>query len=99
MPGVPAYLLKDLWPGQLTVTTGAITVLVQPHQTAMYRYPRLFPAAERSRVRWATQPPRSAPQRLFGLGRVLGAPVVGDLAVAEGEEVVQVHRHRLARGA
>ena len=41
MPGVPAYLLKDLWPEQLTVTTGAFTVLVQPHQTAMYRISRV----------------------------------------------------------
>jgi alpha-galactosidase len=37
LPAAPAYLLRDLWSKKLTVTAGAISVLVQPHQTVMYR--------------------------------------------------------------
>jgi alpha-galactosidase len=35
--GARAYTLKDLWSKKVTLTTGTIRVLVQPHQTVMYR--------------------------------------------------------------
>jgi len=35
--GARVYLLRDLWSKRVTRTTGVISVLVQPHQTIMYR--------------------------------------------------------------
>jgi len=35
--GAPVYLLRNLWSKKVTVTAGPVSVLVQPHQTIMYR--------------------------------------------------------------
>ena len=57
----------------------------------------MLPLAQR-RLRCLPQD-RSAAQHCLGLGGVLGAPVIGDLAVTELEVVVQVHLRALASAA